>query len=300
MRPGRRAFALVTAATAGALAVAASPSLGGTPTRAPRAHAACAPTHGYICEESGSLTMAPDSTGAQSTDVVPRKAQKEFSLIEPLDAKQLAAFDGLWDTVVTNTPELHLDMVKNTTVRRIITCAVFARTAGTAIGHAFNQPDEQEFEGTNAAAAILSLCINATVIGQKAAAAGHVVRTEPDAHAAATPPCSVASIAIPVQISRVGSQYKIQGTGVISKARRPPLTVTCKGTAQGIAVTVKRPRRASGSRSSSAAIQHRLLEHREHCGRAPDDVRVQVAKATRARAWLVSRRVNADTAPVSR
>src|ERR1039457_1786373 len=105
------------------------PSAHGGRGSTPIARIACAETATGPCSESGSIALPPNSFGTQSTDTVPDSSTKAVTTvgITNTDAADLNGFDETWVTVVDAFPKL--STIKSKLVRRVITCALFARGA---------------------------------------------------------------------------------------------------------------------------------------------------------------------------
>jgi hypothetical protein len=217
-------------AVLGAL-VAAVPAAHGQRGGSPRASIACKRIAPGVCEESGAVSMPPDSYGSQSTDTVPSQSQAESTYLQPFNTQELAEFDSLWESVADGFP--NLAGVKNVTVRRVITCALFARAAGNMYG-AFTHGTmvRKVVSADNAGAAILAMCVQAAVTGQQSTGMAR--------DAASENPCSSAVISIPVQISRSGSRYTVQANSVVSRASgRAPLAVSCRLKGIGMVIQLR-------------------------------------------------------------
>ena len=161
--------------------------------------------------------------------------------MEPFTTDQLADFDNLWETVAVGYPKL--GGVKNVTVRQVITCAIIARAVGNIYG-ALTKGGmvTQSVAGDNANAAILAMCIQAAVTGQKAA--GTVARDAASANS-----CSTAVVSFPVQISRSGSRYTISANTTVSRAARAPLAVSCQAHGKGLVIKLRTSKRGVKLRS---------------------------------------------------
>jgi len=212
--------------------VAAAPAAQGRRGSGPLAGIACKRIAPGVCEESGDVAMPPDSFAAQTTDTVPAGSKEEDTYLQPFNAQELADFDSLWEAVADGFPKLA--GVKNVTVRRVITCALFARAGGNMYGNFTSGTIvRKQVSGDNASAAILAMCVQAAVTGQQATGAVQ--------GAAAGNHCSTAVVSLPVQISRSGSRYTVTADSSVSKASGP-LAVGCQ--AKGNAMVIKlRPRK---------------------------------------------------------
>jgi hypothetical protein len=205
-RMGRKRWTGLVVALLGALVVAV-----------PSAYAC--PSTATDCSESGNITMQPNSYGSQSTDVTPTGATKGAIDDSPLGSAGVSAFDNMWQTVATAFPKL--GGIKNVFVRRVITCAIFARQFTDLYGVL-----DKTLSGSDTATAtdtselFLTLCVQAAYQGQLAMS-GHV------AHSASTA-CSTAIVSIPIEIERDGGQYKARFSAKPTKATKPPLVVSCK------------------------------------------------------------------------
>ena len=228
------------AALVGALIVVV-PAAHGQRGGGPRASIACQRIAPGVCEESGNVTMPADSYGSQSTDTVPSQSQAESTYLQPFNTQELADFDSLWEGVADGFP--NLAGVKNVTVRRVITCALFARAAGNLYG-AFTSGTiaRRVVSADNANAAVLAMCIQAAVTGQQSTGVAR--------DAASGNRCSTAVVSIPVQISRSGSRYTVQANSVVSRASgRGPLVVSCRVKGIGMLINLRTPNRRQKLRS---------------------------------------------------
>jgi hypothetical protein len=214
----------------GALIVAV-PAAHGQRGGGPRASIACKRIAPGVCEESGDVSMPPDSFDSQSTDTVPSQSSQESTYLQPFNTQELADFDSLWEGVADGFP--NLAGVKNVTVRRVITCALFARVAGNMYG-AFSSGTmvRKVVSADNANAAVLAMCVQAAVTGQQSTGIAR--------DAASGNRCSSAVISIPVQISRSGSRYTVQANSAVSRASgRGPLGLSCRLKGIGMVIQLR-------------------------------------------------------------
>lgn len=221
--------------------VVAAPAAEGGQERGPSAGIACKRIAPGVCEESGNVTMPPDSFGSQSTDTVPSQSKGESTYLEPFNAQELADFDAMWESVADGFPKVA--GVKNVTVRRVITCALFARGAGNIYG-AFTSGTmvRRTVSADNANAAILAMCIQAAVTGQQSTGAAR--------DAASRTRCGTAVVSFPVQIARSGSRYTIQANSAVSRASgRNPLAVSCRAKGNGMVIKLRTRKRGQKLRS---------------------------------------------------
>jgi len=227
----KRLIALVPLVLAGAFAVAA-PAAQSRREPGPLASVACKRIAPGVCEESGDVAMPPDSFAAQTTDTVPAGSKEEDTYLQPFNAQELADFDSLWEAVADGFPKFAA--VQNVTVRRVITCALFARAGGNMYG-SFTHGTlvRRQVSADNANAAILAMCIQAAVTGQQATGAVQ--------GAAAASRCSTAVVSLPVQLSRSGSRYTVTADSAVSRASGP-LAVACQAKGNGMVIKL-RPRR---------------------------------------------------------
>ena len=202
----------------------------------PLARIACKRIAPGVCEESGNISLPPHSYGSQATDTVPTQSTEEDTFLTPLNAGELADFDALWDTVAEGDSQF--SKIKNTTVRRVITCALVAK--GTSSYYALyrgGSTPRMEITAGNANAAILAICIQVAVFGQQQAAAQA-------RDAAGSGRCSVGLVSIPVQVVRSGSRYRVTLTQSARRARqRGPLAVSCQARSGRIQIRVRSRRR---------------------------------------------------------
>ena len=230
MGPKRR-IALV-ATLVGAL-VAVAPAAQGGHGAGPQAGVACKRIAPGVCEESGDVAMPPNSDASQTTDTVPSQSKEEDTYLQPFNPQELAEFDSLWETVTDGFPKFA--GIKYITVRRVITCALFARAGGNIYG-AFTSGTmvRRQVSADNANAAILAMCIQAAVTGQQAAGAARA--------GASANQCSTAVVSLPVQISRAGSRYTVQANSSVSKASGP-LAVSCQVKGNGLVIKLRTRKR---------------------------------------------------------
>ncbi|HZV72405.1 MAG TPA: hypothetical protein VFF79_01700 [Conexibacter sp.] len=228
----KRLIALALALVLVGAFVVAAPAAQGRRGSGPLASIACKRIAPGVCEESGDVAMPPNSFAAQTTDTVPGSSKEEDTYLQPFNAQELADFDSLWETVADGFPKL--TAIKNVTVRRVITCALFARAGGNLYG-AFTRGTivRKQVSGDNANAAILAMCVQAAVTGQQATGAVQ--------GAAAGSHCSTAVVSLPVQISRSGSRYTVTANSSVSRASGP-LAVACQTNGNGIVIKL-RPRK---------------------------------------------------------
>ncbi|MHB8696232.1 MAG: hypothetical protein ACYDHH_33890 [Solirubrobacteraceae bacterium] len=235
MGPRRMWIAAMVAGLLGAALTLAAAGPAGGWRLAPIAHIACKATPGAICSESGPITVSGNANAVQSTDTVPPQATSATTdIVTP--SNFLPQFDSVWEAVVQTFPKL--GVIKNTTVRRVLTCAVMAHSVSASIEAKYleERAPGGAVLGARLGDTYLNACLLMVAQAQSSAPAG-VARARATA-AAAT--CPVVSISVPVLISRVGSAYKVQPTGATSIATGAHgLKVTCRGTATGAAVTVR-------------------------------------------------------------
>jgi hypothetical protein len=228
MGPMRRGALVVLVAAGG---IVAAPVAGGR-ERPPVASVACARIAPGVCEESGDIKVGAGAYGSQATDTVPTASSQEQTFLDPLSAGDLADFDSLWEGVADGYPKLA--GVQNTTVRRVITCALFSRYLGnmyTLLGGGKGR--NLEVTAGNAYAAVLAVCIQVAVIGQQSSGAAQGAR-------AARQPCRMAVVSIPVQVSRSRSGYVIQSSAAVKRAAgRGPLAFACRSKGKGTLISVR-------------------------------------------------------------
>lgn len=231
MEPKRLIVLALALVLTGAFVVAA-PAAQDRRGSGPRAGIACKRIAPGVCEESGDVAMPPDSVAAQTTDTVPASSKEEDTYLQPFNTQELADFDSLWEGVADGFPKL--GAIKNVTVRRVITCALFSRAGGNMYG-AFTSGTivRRQVSADNANAAILAMCIQAAVTGQQATGAVQ--------GAAAGNRCSTAVVSLPVQISRSGSRYTVTANSSVSRASGP-LAVACQAKGNGMVIKL-RPRK---------------------------------------------------------
>jgi hypothetical protein len=225
MEPKRLIVLALALVQVGACAAAASAAQGGRGSD-PLAGIACKRIAPGVCEESGDVAMPPDSFAAQTTDTVPAGAKEEDTYLQPFNAQELADFDSLWEAVADGYPKLA--GVKNVTVRRVITCALFSRAGGNMYGNfTSGTVVRKQVSGDNANAAILAMCVQAAVTGQQATGVAQ--------GAAAGSHCSTAVVSLPVQISRSGPRYTVTADSSMSRASGP-LAVACQAKGNGTVI----------------------------------------------------------------
>ncbi|MGZ4250694.1 MAG: hypothetical protein ACXVUE_20625 [Solirubrobacteraceae bacterium] len=225
---------LALVAFAATIGLTTAPAAGDRP--GPLARTACARIAPGVCEESGNISLPPHSYGSQATDTVPNQSTEEDTFLTPLNTNELADFDSLWDTVADG--DAQFSKIKNTTVRRLITCALVAKGISSyyALYKGGSIP-RMEITAGNANAAILAVCVQVAVLGQQQA-------TTQARDAAANGRCSVGLVSIPVQVVRSGSRYRITLTRSGTRARqRGPLAVSCRARSRGIQIRVRSRRR---------------------------------------------------------
>jgi hypothetical protein len=236
MRP-KRWIALVGVLLGTAILVA---SAQGERASGPMAGIACKRIAPGVCEESGNVNTPPGGTAIQTTDTVPGSSTSESTYLEPFNKQDLTEFDSLWEGIADGYP--NFAGIQNVTVRRVITCAMFARYAGNLYG-GFTKGTivRKQVAANNGANAILAMCIQAAVTGQQASG---VART-----AAASSHCSTAVVSLPVQISRSGSRYTVTANTTVSKAHGGPLAVSCQVKGNGIVIKLRARKRGRKLRS---------------------------------------------------
>jgi hypothetical protein len=206
----------------------------------PLAGIACKRIAPGVCEESGDATSPPDGAATQTTDTVPSLSNAESLIMEPFTTDELTDFDNLWETVADGYPKLA--GIHNVTVRRVITCAIISRGVGDVYGQLTKGGTVTgSIAGDNANAALLAMCIQAAVTGQKAS---NVARD-----AAASNRCSTAAVSFPVQISRSGSRYTISANSTVTRAARAPLAVSCQAKGKGLVIKLRTRKRGRKLRS---------------------------------------------------
>jgi hypothetical protein len=211
--------------------IVAAPVAGGRESP-PLASVACARIAPGVCEESGDIKVGPDAYGSQATDTVPGTSTQEQTFLDPLNTQDLADFDSLWEGVADGYPKFA--GVHNTTVRRVITCALFSRYLGnmyTLLGGGRGR--NLQVTSDNAYAAVLAICIQVAVLGQQSSSAALGAR-------AARHPCSTAVVSIPVQVSRSGSGYAIKSSAAVKRAAGGgPLAFACGSKGKGTLIKVR-------------------------------------------------------------
>jgi hypothetical protein len=214
------------------MAVLAPPALGGGGSPGhrrpePMAHVACRIAPGVLCEESGSITMPPNSFGSQSTDTVPAKAtQATVDLTPPPTAEEIAAFDQMVITLAdAKFPKLtRLSKAS----RRILGCVLFSYSAVADTDVTTNittvDPTYQLLA--------LDLCLRTA--SQIAAA------TAPPPASDASAACSRAPKAVPITVTRTRSGYVGQATGMThTLSGRLPLNISCRRVGRGLRFTLR-------------------------------------------------------------
>jgi hypothetical protein len=214
------------------------PSAHGGRDSAPIARIACAETATGPCSESGSIALPAKSFGTQSTDTVPDSSTKAVTTvgISNTDAADVNAFDETWVTVVDAFPKL--STIKSKLVRRVITCALFAR--GATDNH--YQSDGSTSEQVNGTAdayyqLLLAVCVQVAIGGQE-----HLFAAA--RAAAASTGCSTGLVSVSVGLQRTASGYRAVLPAKPHRASsRPPLAVSCSPSGTGMQITLK-PRSA--------------------------------------------------------
>ncbi len=168
--------------------------------------------------------------GESATDTVPGTATQASLFIEPLSRSDLATFDGVWEDVVNAYP--NVNGITSIPLRRALTCVVLARSV-TALAKAQRLMTTGSLAADRSIyASFLTTCIQMTVLAQQAAG--------PARAAPASAGCSMASVAVPILISRTSSGYVVKLDGETSKASgRGPLAVSCKVKGNGIQVGIR-------------------------------------------------------------
>lgn len=216
------------------------PSAQGGRGSGPLAGIACQRIAPGVCEESGNVATPPDGTATGTTDTVPSSSNTESTYLEPFNTQELADFDNLWAGVADGFPQFA--GVKNVTVRRVITCAMFSRYAGNMYG-AWSKGTmvTRMVAADNGANAILAMCVQAAVTGQQGSGVAQ--------GAAASNHCSTAVVSLPVQISHSGSTYTVTANTTVSRARGGPLAVVCQVKGNGLVITLRARKRGRKLRS---------------------------------------------------
>ena len=206
-------------------------------SRPPVARIACAGAATGNCTESGKITTPANGTGIQSTDVVPDKSTQGSEWVRPVAAGDLDEFDATWESVVAGFPKL--GGIKNTLVRRVLTCAVLSVGITDVYGKLVaNHTGSATADKTDTSQLFMTLCLQMVAQAQAAAGATKASR------AAATPSCSKAVVSLPIQIRRSGSKYIAQFDATPTRAANAPLRVSCRGKGSGILIGMRPRRRA--------------------------------------------------------
>jgi hypothetical protein len=232
MRP-KHWLALI-AAVALAVVLGAAPAAGGH-RPGPIATIACKRIAPGVCEEGGSIDVPGNSFASQSTDTVPGQATQASVNVQP-SIDTTAGFNSMWTTLVASNPSF--GNVKATFVQKLIVCDLIAASMTNAdAATAYMQPEDVfEKHVTDTYAATLYVCL-AIAFSEPppGGAAGHT------AHTAAA--LCQADVAVPMQVARSGSGYLVAAKGTTSKAKRPPIVVSCRRKGRGIMITLRARRR---------------------------------------------------------
>lgn len=225
----RPRFALAVALF-GALVIVA-PTAEGNGGSDPIATIACAGAQTGDCTESGNITLPGNTYGSQSTDIVPAKSNKGTELATPFSIDELADFDSNWETIVGAFPKLA--GIKNTFVRRVLTCAVMAPSASDALATFSTQLNKSTTaKSTDTSQLFLTLCLQ-MVYATQIATPTHPVR-------AAVASCGLRFESIPVEIRRIGNSYTAQATAMPRKSSgRTALRVSCRKKGLGVQITMR-------------------------------------------------------------
>jgi hypothetical protein len=201
----------------------------------PIATIACKRIAPGVCEESGSIDVPGNSFASQSTDTVPAKASQATIFVVP-SIDTTAGFNSMWTTLVAGNPPL--GNVKSTFVQKLIVCDLIAQTLTVIDAQKayMTSEDVPEQQFTDSYSATLTVCL-AIAFAQPPAggASGHI------AHTAAA--LCHANVAVPMQVARSGSGYLVAAKGMTSKAKPPPVTVSCRRKGRGIMITLRARRR---------------------------------------------------------
>lgn len=179
------------------------------------------------CSEEGTFSMGPGSYAVQTPDPTPKTSARGSVDVAPFTADEAADFDSNWQTIVDAYPKL--GGIKNVFVRRVVTCAIFARNI-TDLYAAVDKQVNGTSRSPDTSELFLTVCVLMVNATQRASASQL-------AHAASAR-CVTAAVSIPVEIKRAGSQYTVQFSATPSKAGRTPVVVSCraKGTHNVISV----------------------------------------------------------------
>ena len=165
---------------------------------------------------------------------MPSSSTSETTILEPFNAQELSEFDSLWEGIADGYP--NFAGIKNVTVRRVITCALFSRYAGNIYGgFTGGTIVHRQVTADNANTAILAMCIQSAVTGQRASGLAR--------GAGASNHCSTALVSLPVKISRSGSLYTVTANTTVSKAHGGPLAVSCQVNGNGIVIKLRARKR---------------------------------------------------------
>jgi hypothetical protein len=217
-----------------ALLAFAAPAAGGRGS-GPIATIACKRIAPGVCEEGGSIDVPGNSIASQSTDTVPPQATQASVSVQP-SIDTTAGFNSMWTTLVASTPSF--SNVKSTFVQKLIVCELIASNMTAADTQtAYLQPEDvAEKQVADAYAATLYVCL-AIAFSEPppTGAAGHI------AHTAAA--LCHANVAVPMQVARSGTGYRVAAKGMTSKAKPPPVAVSCRPKGRGIMITLRARRR---------------------------------------------------------
>jgi hypothetical protein len=178
---------------------------------------------------------------------MPLDATDATAAFDPISKADLPAFDDMWETVAEAYPTVA--KVQNTFVKRVITCAVYARAIDVANAYfSDSKPASAEVYDPTLYTLALRACLEVVVAAQlpvkaSADATGTTGVTGPPR---VTSRCGQVMISVPIMVERAGTGFKWEVTGSASPARgRPPLSVSCKPTSSGLVLTAKPKRRGA-------------------------------------------------------
>lgn len=200
------------------------------PGSGPVATIACKPIKPGVCSEKGDITLPAHGAGGQVTDTVPGTATQGRLFVAPLNAHDLAVFDGVWEDVVNAYPRI--SGITSTPLRRALTCVVMARSV-TELAKAQRLQTTGSLQADRSVYALfLQTCIQMTVFAQQAVGSG--------AASTASAGCSMASVSVPILISHTSAGYVIRFDGETSKAiGRGPLAVSCSVKGNGMQINMR-------------------------------------------------------------
>lgn len=172
------------------------------------------------------------------TDNIPANATQGSVGVQPDPGTDAHAFDEITGTLVDNFPQLGNLSKRN---QAVVACVMLS-----FLPYVKQIPDEPiTFSDVQLQALLLSVCLQmAASIPSTPVAADHAT--------AASGHCGVLNPAITLQITRTRHGYKATKVGVIRKASKPRLTVTCRRSGKGFVISIRARKRGQKLRAAGA------------------------------------------------